>query len=122
MLQIRLEEEIWWTEKVTDHNDLITNDLHLWSPEMLQCNDRRQACAIQHVSRIRQEVNREPQIPYLPLFQSCEEHDTGCPTRCPDCMHNDSLSTTSLRRIILSSIRVIVTSSSEGLSLQKGIS
>ena len=106
----------------TDHNDLVTNDLHLWSSEMLQCNDRRQARTIQHVSRIRQEVNREPQIPYLKPFQSCEEHDAGCcPTRCPDCMHNDSLSTTSLRRIILSSIRVIATSSSDGLSSQRGI-
>ena len=38
-------------------------------------------------------------------------------TLCPDCMHNDSLSTTSLRLIILSSIRVIVTSSSEGLDM-----
>ena len=42
-----------------------------------------------------------------------------CPTRCPDCMHNDSLSTTSLRRMILSNMRVIITSSSEGLWLQK---
>ena len=44
---------------------------------------------------------------------------SGQRTRCPDWMHNDSLSMTSLRRIILSNMRVIVTSSSEGLQLQE---
>lgn len=37
-------------ENDTDHNDFITNDLHLWPSEMLQCNNRRQAGTIQHVS------------------------------------------------------------------------
>lgn len=30
-----------FTEEVTDHDDFITNDFHLWPSEVLQCNNRR---------------------------------------------------------------------------------
>ena len=41
VLQVGLEVDVHERVKGPNHDDLITNDLHLWSSEMLQCNNRR---------------------------------------------------------------------------------
>ena len=65
------------------------------------------------VNRRAQTLNKLPEI--KGYDQSGTTDRSMLPTRCPARIHRDSLSTASLLRNTLSSIRVIVTSSSEGL-------
>lgn len=91
---------------------------------MLQSDNSRETRTIEQVARVRQAMNGQSQVPNL--VQTCKICEVGSKfininvekrTRCPAKTHKDSLSTASLRRRTLSSMRVIVTSSSDGLQI-----
>ena len=89
------------------------------SPEMLQCNDAREARAIDHVPRIGEDVDGKPYMPHLRPRQPPSGKNERTRTRCPASTHRLSLSTASLRLSTLSSIRVSATSWSVGLRAAK---
>lgn len=62
-----------------------------------------------------------PRKDFRSISISMSESASGEHTLWPACTHSDSLSTASLLLIILSNIRVNVTSSSEGLRKRKSL-
>lgn len=103
----------------THYGDFVAHNLDLGSAEMLERNNAGETRTVQHVPCVGQTVYRQAEMPYLRTGRrqswahKCSARRRR--TRCPASTQSDSLSTTSLRRRTLSSMRVMVTSSSDGL-------
>ena len=54
---------------VTYDGDLVPFHFDFWSPEVLERDDPGETGAVDHVPRVRQHVDRQTDVPYLPYAE-----------------------------------------------------
>lgn len=102
--------------KTTYDGDFVADDFDFWFTIMLQRHNPCQTGAVDEIPSVRQTVYSQSYVPHLCLCQQIYAHARVKRTRSLACTHSASLSTTSLRRRTLSSMRTSIASSSDVLN------